>query len=279
MKMPRLAPGLPHSELFVFRSVPRDDRAAELVAQTDHGRLNVAGLGIEAVDGRSGRASELVALGLELRIIVLESDDPVRGDAVFPAGADGPAVVPLRRRSRTDVRSHRIGDRHAVVHASVAALDIKQVVVDRDTGTAGNRRHPVGTPAEPVIKSGAEDGVEHGAAVIEARNGALEAEHEVAGLPVVACMATTENARSALAEAFAWVEIAERGSVSDVDPLLAGPGATDVTADIDTAPIVNGYDRCRRLGIRPRRQIGGRSGHGTHQKGRNCDSDLFHNIS
>src|SRR6476620_4071094 len=154
MKMPRLAPGLPHSELFVFRSVPRDDRAAELVAQTDHGRLNVAGLGIEAVDGRSGRASELVALGLELRIIVLESDDPVRGDAVFPAGAAGPAVVPLRRRSRTDVRPD-VGDGQTVVHARVAALDVKQAVVERETDAAGDRRHPVGTPAEPVIEASA----------------------------------------------------------------------------------------------------------------------------
>jgi hypothetical protein len=82
-------------------SVLRDDRSAELVAQANHSRLDIAGLGIERVDGRSRCASELVALGLEGRVIVLEADDPVRGDAVFPAGADAPAVVPLRRRPRT----------------------------------------------------------------------------------------------------------------------------------------------------------------------------------
>ena len=65
---------------------------------------------------------------------------------------------------------------------------------------------------------------------------------------------------------------------SKIETGIAGDVA-GMKTDIEPAPVISRDDGGRRLGVGPRRQIGGRGGHGTHQKGRNCDSDLFHNIS
>src|SRR5690242_4514484 len=98
-------------------SVARDERSTELVAQADHSRLDIARLCIERVGARRS-AGELIALPLESRVVIFNTDDPVLGDAVFPAGTDGPAIVPLRLPTRTRGRD-QIDDGQAVVHAGI----------------------------------------------------------------------------------------------------------------------------------------------------------------
>src|SRR5258707_1192445 len=106
-----------------YSSVPRNQRSAPLVAQADDGRLNVPGFCIESV--RASRdTGELIALPLESRIVIFKSDDPVLGNAVFPTGADGPAVVPLGLRARAR-RRNQIDNRQAVVHAGITALHVE----------------------------------------------------------------------------------------------------------------------------------------------------------
>src|SRR5213080_3010336 len=93
-------------------SVAPDHRRVELVAGAHDGPLDVARLGIERVIARG--APELIGLAAEGRVIVLEADDPVAGDAVFPAGAHGPAIGPVGLAARTGRRSDRIGHRQTV---------------------------------------------------------------------------------------------------------------------------------------------------------------------
>src|SRR4029079_14296441 len=168
-------------------------RPVELVAQASHRRLNVTGFCREGVKAWR-RTGELIVLVLEGRVVIFESDDPVPGDAVFPAGADGPAIVPLGLRTAAGQRN-RIDDRQAVVHAGIAALHVEQVVADAVTSPAGDGCHPVGAPAEPIVKSGTEDRVEQRSAVVEAGDGALETEHVVRSLPVVTHLPAAEDAR------------------------------------------------------------------------------------
>src|ERR1700694_1617342 len=85
------------------RSIPRDQRAAEFIAEPGNRRLNIVRPRVERIYRRSGAAAELIALGLEGRIVVFEADNPVLGNSVFPARADGPAVVPLGSRARADI--------------------------------------------------------------------------------------------------------------------------------------------------------------------------------
>src|SRR5882757_492283 len=96
------------SERRLPRSVSRDERCAELVADAGDDGLDIAGLGVECVHQWRGAARQLIALGLERRIVIFEADDPVLRHAVLPACADRPAVVPLARGTGTGERPNRI---------------------------------------------------------------------------------------------------------------------------------------------------------------------------
>src|SRR4029079_14420702 len=232
-------------------------RPVELVAQASHRRLNVTGFCREGVKAWR-RTGELIVLVLEGRVVIFESDDPVPGDAVLPAGADGPAVVPLGLRTATG-QWDRIDDRQAVVHAGIAALHVEQVVADGVTSPAGDGRHRVGAPAELVVSRDTEDRVEQRSAGVEAGDGALETEHEVRGLPVITQLPAAEDARSVLAESLAGVQVRAPRRVRAVHPLLRGPRTAYIAADIEACPVEERFGEHRRLGVGSRAEIGSRT--------------------
>src|SRR5436190_7707262 len=257
------------------RSVARNQRPAELVAHASDHRLDIVRPRIEGVGARPDTA-ELIALLLEGRIVIFETDDPVLGDAVFPARANGPAVVPLGLRPRTGGRV-RIGvdHRQMVVDAGVSALRIEQIVGHGVADAARHRRHPVGAPAEAIVEAEPEHVVDDGAAVVEAGDRALKTEHPVAGLPVVADLAAAEDTRAALAETLARREIAEEGGVGGVDPFLVRRGAAEMTADIEAGPVIDRLDIGRRLAVRPRAKIRSRRSAHAQRRGDGQSSNQF----
>src|SRR5665213_155384 len=182
-------PGLCCRWSLAEKSVPAYERPAEFVADPGNDRLDIARLGVKAV--RAEQRTKLIALALESGVIVLDAGNPVLGNAVFPAGADRPAVVPLVVGTRTGERQNGIDDGEVAADPGITALGIEQAVADGIADAAGNGRHPVAAPAEHIVLR-AERGVEQGAPVIHCRRRALETEHEIAGLPVVTDLAAAE---------------------------------------------------------------------------------------
>ena len=174
----------------------------------------------------------------------------------MPYSQPAPTVQPLCHWVWEPEPSASVTDRR-LFHAGVAALRVEQIVIHGDTSPARDRRHPVGAPAELIV-AGTKHGVAHGTLVIETRDRALEAEHKIVGLPIVTYLAAAEDARIALTETLAGREVAERRGVGGVDPPLVGPGAANVAADIEAAPVEDRFNVGRRLGVRPRAEIGGR---------------------
>src|SRR3569623_1863374 len=252
-------------DAFFFEiSVARDDRRVELVARAHDRPLDVARLGVERV--AAGGATELIALVLEGGVIVLEADDPVAGDAEFPAGADGPAAGPVGLTARAGDRIHnRVGDRQTIVHAGVAALDVVQVVLIGEARATDDRRQHVRAPGEHVVTA-AQCGIQGRAVVVEAGDRAFEAEHVVAGLPVVADLRAAHDARAALTEAVPRHEVAEQRGIRSVDPTLIGPGAADMAADIEARPVEQRLDIGRSLRVGPRGEIGSGSSTGRDER-------------
>src|SRR4051794_15525410 len=245
-------------------SVASDHRRVELVAGAHDGPLEVARLGIEAVIARG--AAELIGLATESCVIVFEADDPVAGDAVFPAGTDGPAVGPMGLTARTGGRTDRIGDRQTVVHAGIAALDVEQVVLHGEARATNDGGKHIGAPGEHVVTR-AERGVQERALVVEARDRAFHTEHVVVGLPIVADLGAAQDAGVALTVALPRGQIAERRAGPVVDELLVGPCSADVTADIKAGPVEQRLRIGGRLRV-ARTEIGGGSGAGRNQSGR-----------
>src|SRR5207248_4211196 len=157
------------------QSVPCDDRATEFVAQPGNGRLHVAGLRVKAVHS-SGRSAELVARGLEGRVVVFDADNPVLGKSVFPARANRPAVVPFGTGPRADEWRNDVDNGQVAVYAGIAALEVEQIVVERDAGASRDGRHQIGPPTELIIPSKAKYGVEQAAVVVHPRDRAFKAE-------------------------------------------------------------------------------------------------------
>src|ERR1700753_3945951 len=131
------------------RSVFGGDRAApaKAVVHADLDRVLVVA---EArADDLGGTAGEGGAA--KIVVLVLGLGRPVRGEHVFEAGADGPAVLLVAGRGEAD---RGAGHAHAdirIVTPSVAALGVKQARTPRVTETPGHR-------AELVVAGG-----DHGA--------------------------------------------------------------------------------------------------------------------
>src|SRR4029079_8293840 len=100
--------------------------------------------------------------------------------------------------------------------------------------------------------------IEHRSAVVEAGDGAFETEHVVRGLPVVTHPPAAEDALSALTESLSGAQVTEQRRVRAVHPLLRGPRAADIAADIEARPVEQRFGEHRRLGV-PRAEIGSRS--------------------
>src|SRR3954466_781143 len=245
-------------------SVAGDDRRVELVAGAHDGPLEVARLGIEAVIARG--AAKLIGLAGEGCVVVFEADDPVAGDAVFPAGTDGPAVGPMGLTASTGGHADRIGDRQTVIHAGIAAFDVEQVVLHGEVRATNDGGKHIGAPGEHVVTR-AERGVQERALVVEARDRAFHTEYVVVGLPVVADLGAAQDAGVALTVALPWGQIAERRAGPVVDELLVGPCAADVAADIEAGPVEQRLRIGRRLRVARTQNGGGRGGRGK-QSGR-----------
>src|SRR5712691_6718042 len=215
------------------RSVGRHDRAApaELVAQPADEGVDVARPRIERV--QPGAAADLVALALEAIVVGLEAGDPIRGEAVFDAGAEGEAVVPVAVGAGTDGRN---GVRHAQLgmRAGPARLRVEQPVVERPAQAADDGRNAVDPVGVEIVELA--EGAEIIALDVGARIGALDADDQPRDLIIAAELSAAHDTGRRLRKSLPRDEIAEGRRVHGVGVFGPGVAAADVAADIAAGP-------------------------------------------
>src|ERR1700737_4149862 len=157
------------------RSVLCDDRAAEVIVHAD--------LAAVQVERSRGNATEIV-LAAEAAIEVLALDRPVRSDERFDARTGGPAGVEVAVRHRHAERA----EADLVVDPGVAAGAVEQHLIDREAKAAANGAERINAARRGDAKRRGR-GIDVSPAAV-----GLEAEYDVAGLPVVADRAAGEAA-------------------------------------------------------------------------------------
>src|SRR5215470_17392439 len=232
----RKSPGLSRQGLsfqIAAGSVGRHHRAApaELVAQPADEGVDVARPRIERVE--AGAAADLVALALEAVVVGLEAGDPIRREAVFDAGAEGNAVVPVAVGAGAH-RGDGVRDGELRVRASPARLRVEQPVVERPAQPAddgGNAVDPVGVEVVELTERAQIVALDVGA-----RIGAFDADDQPCDLIVAAELAAANDTRRGLRKSLPRDEIAERGGVHGVGIFGPGIAAADMAADIAAGP-------------------------------------------
>ena len=242
--------------------------------------LDIAVGGGERIAGKQrGRDRNGESPVAQPEIVVLELQRPMRRERPFKASADQPAasdvVVAIAEagqgRAAEIHAGRKVRDAQAVVADPAAAgLAVEQQFIEGIAEAGGQGRDP--------------------AIVVGDRNGAnVWNDHPIAGVgagPVGVPFATDDEVADLVIGADlpagqegGVVAVVEVGQEDGVRPIVLGPGAANIDADVEAGPIQHGHRRWqRRRG--PDRQIR-RAGDGRakREKGDACDQCLkFHRV-
>src|SRR4051794_34753833 len=200
----------------------------EAIIQTDlHGVVVVAKA---AERSQSSRANEPGAA--EVIILILDLGGPARSEHVFQAGADGVAVTMTAIQCERDRRAGK-AQAFAVIGKGITALGVQQSRTPIEANAASHRAN--GSLVVGVDKAAGED---HTVVVPEPAVLPFETNHPVGSeLVVRADLHASEESAIVIVAGDEPVEI-----------VVAGEGAADMPANVETGPVVDGCG-VRSLGV------------------------------
>src|ERR1019366_7124900 len=181
----------------------------------------------------------------EIDVEIFDLGAPIAVDAVFQAGAGGPAYIGVGGRAG---RLHRLD-----VTVGDSAGDIRQPAIKRVADPCARRADPALLGLALAAAIGGTDAPRAGSAALDAHPVGIsfDAEHDGTGLPIVAELSADHSAGS--------IEISRIHANCRVTPTRLAPGVAAIDAGVEAGPTE--WQLRRRLvvrrGIRSCREIGG----------------------